>query len=184
MDRQKFIEQFQKAQPGLDMDEIDKIINGCLDRCHDNFISYEWGHMNLVSAMEEMGELMQAISQRMRGRTNDNYDILQESADVITSIWCICQVFGITHEDLQKAINVKMEREAGRILEHELDSRFIDGAYWDDGQFNRPEYLTSNGKVPDHFHKYEVGYKAWTINVWARNQEEAMIIADTLAADA
>lgn len=68
------------------------------------------GHFNCTSAMEELAELISVISQRMRGRA-DNYDILEEMADVILSILCVSKVYGITKEDICRAVNVKLKRE-------------------------------------------------------------------------
>lgn len=118
MDRGLFISRFAITKPGLDMSNIDNIISACLDRCHDKYPEYPRGHMNLVTTMEESAELVEAISQRMRGRTSDNYDILQEMADVIMAIWCVAQIYDISHEDIQKAINVKIGQEIERIMDH------------------------------------------------------------------
>ena len=70
MERMLFIKQFVAAKPGLDMEHIDMVISQCLDRCHDKFPEYPRGHMNLMTTMEEAAELVEAISRRMRGRTD------------------------------------------------------------------------------------------------------------------
>lgn len=118
MERMLFIKQFVAAKPGLDMEHIDMVISQCLDQCHDKFPEYPRGHMNLMTTMEEAAELTESISRRMRERTQDNYDILQKMADVIIAIWCIAQIYGISHESIEKAINVKIEQEVGRIEDH------------------------------------------------------------------
>lgn len=118
MERMLFIKQFVAAKPGLDMEHIDMVISQCLDRCHDRFPEYPRGHMNLVAAIEETAEFAESVSRRMRGRTQDNYDILQEMADVIIAIWCVAQIYGISHESMEKAINVKIEQEKDRIVQH------------------------------------------------------------------
>lgn len=118
MERMLFIKQFVAAKPGLDMEHIDMVISQCLDRCHDKFPEYPRGHMNLMTTMEKAAELVEAISRRMRGRTDDNYDILQEMADVIMAIWCVAQIYGISHESIEKAINVKIGQEVSRIEDH------------------------------------------------------------------
>lgn len=118
MNREAFIQQFQMADGYLDMNRIDQIISECLDRCHDKYPEFERGHMNLITTMEEAAELTEAISLRMRGRVTDNYGVLEEMADVIMAIWCVGQILGISHEDIQKAINVKIDREALRIRDH------------------------------------------------------------------
>lgn len=118
MDRQEFIKKFTSASDSLNQTHIDETISKCLDRCHDLYPEYERGHMNVMSTMEELAELTEAISRRMRKRVTDNYDILQEIGDVYLSILCIAEIFNISHEDIRKAINVKTDREAGRIKQH------------------------------------------------------------------
>lgn len=118
MDGKEFIEKFCRASGELDMKRIGAIITGCVNRCDDKYPQYEHGHMNIVSTMEECAELIEAISRRMRGRTDDNFEVMEEIGDVILSILCVAEIFGISHMDIRKAINVKMDREAGRIEQH------------------------------------------------------------------
>lgn len=117
MDRSNFIEQFSTASDQIDMARIDAVITGCVARVDKKYPQYEHGHMNIVSTTEECAELTEAIVHRMRGRAQDNFDVLEEMADVILSILCVGEIFGISHEDIRKAVNVKADREAGRIKE-------------------------------------------------------------------
>lgn len=119
MERQKFINNFHTASDSLDMEYINKVIAGALDRFQDKFPQYERGHMNVITTMEETAELIEAISRRLRGRTDDNFDILQEMGDVIIAIWIVARIFGISHTDIKKAINVKIGQEVIRIRQHE-----------------------------------------------------------------
>lgn len=118
MERQEFISSFHRASDILDMGHIDKTITECLDRCHDKFPQYERGHMNLITTMEETAELVESISRRLRRRTEDNFDVLQEMGDVIIAIWAVAQIFDIPHADIRKAINVKIGQEITRIEQH------------------------------------------------------------------
>lgn len=118
MERQKFIEQFEKADADFDLCTAGYIAERECDRCHDLFPQYERGHMNIITAMEECAELQTALSHRMRERTTDNYEVLEEAADVIFSILILAQVFGFTEEDIIKAVNVKLERTLDRIEQH------------------------------------------------------------------
>ena len=34
------------------------------------------------------------------------------------AIWCVAQIYGISHESIEKAINVKIGQEVGRIEDH------------------------------------------------------------------
>ena len=113
-----FIKEFAAANEHLDMEQIDKVVSQCLDRYHDKYLEYPRGHMNMITAMEELGELAEAISRRIRGRVSDNYDILQEMADVIIAIWCIGENWSISHSDIRKAVNVKIGQEMNRIAQH------------------------------------------------------------------
>lgn len=113
MDRQDFIEKFNTVSADIDMKHIDEIISGTLSRLHDKYQDLD-KHMLVISTMEESAEYTEALFQRMRGRVKDNYDILQEMGDVILGMLCISQIFGISNENIRKAINVKIEREAGR----------------------------------------------------------------------
>lgn len=117
MDREKFIEKFNTASDTLDMDHINTVISDCINRLYDKYHE-NTKPMIVISTMEESGEYIQALSQRMRGRVEDNYDILQEIGDNILDMLCIGRFFGISHEDIRKAINVKIDREADRIEQH------------------------------------------------------------------
>lgn len=59
----------------------------------------------------------------------------------------------------------------------------IDGAFWDSQRFDHNGYLEEDGSVPDYFHKYGVRIsrdEAGSGFIWARSEEEAMLIADEM----
>ncbi len=114
MERQEFIEKFNKAPDMFFPIWAERVIRDCVKRLDGLYPNMPHGHYNCTSAMEEMAEFTTAVSQRMRGRTQDNYDILQEIGDVYVSVMCIAEVFGISVEDINRAINVKLERESGK----------------------------------------------------------------------
>lgn len=114
MGREKFIEKFDKAPIEVDKERLDKIVDACIRRNNIMHPEFGYGGMVTISLMEEMAEFTQALSMRMRGRTEDNYDIIQELADVFLYILCVCRVYNISAKDLKKAINVKIEREEKR----------------------------------------------------------------------
>lgn len=118
MERDKFIEAFAVAPGKLSEERTDKIIEACIKRLNVLYPDFPEGHFNCTSAMEEMSELTVAISQRMRGRT-DNYGVLEEIGDVLLSILCIAKIFGITKEEICKAFNAKLEREYGKQVQGE-----------------------------------------------------------------
>ena len=61
-------------------------------------------------AMEEFAELQQQISKQIRGY-DDRIGLLEEMADAYICLNFPESIFDIKPEDLQKAIDVKLERE-------------------------------------------------------------------------
>lgn len=61
-------------------------------------------------AMEEFAELQQQISKQVRGY-GDRIGLLEEMADAYICLNFLESIFDIKPEDLQKAIDVKLERE-------------------------------------------------------------------------
>lgn len=120
MDRIDFIARMAAASGTLDEKRLHETAAGCIERCRETRPDLKEGTLNMIGLAEECGELVTVVCQRGRGRAEDNFDILQEMADVILDIVCVSKVLGITNEELMKAINVKVDREADRILEHRL----------------------------------------------------------------
>lgn len=116
MNKQEFIEKLNKTSQDINMSDIETIIDICINNMcsehteYEKFSDYERTcHMSML-VMEEAAELTQAMSMRVRGREGDNYNITEECADLIINVLCTCKLFGITTEELQKAINVKCQR--------------------------------------------------------------------------
>lgn len=61
-------------------------------------------------AMEEFAELTQQISKQVRGY-NDKIGLLEEMADAYICLEFLKSIFDISPEDLQKAMDVKLQRE-------------------------------------------------------------------------
>ena len=70
---------------------------------------YSWKTKCTV-AMEEFAELQQQISKQVRGY-GDRIGLLEEMADAYICLNFLESIFDIKPEDLQKAIDVKLERE-------------------------------------------------------------------------
>lgn len=64
-------------------------------------------------AMEEFAELQQQISKQIRG-CGDKMGLLEEMADAYICLSFLESIFDIPSEDLQKAIDVKLDRERSR----------------------------------------------------------------------
>lgn len=126
MDRNKFIELYNAAPSTVDLEQCKKVVSDCLDRCYDLYPQYPRGHMNLISTCEECAEFTEALSKRERGRTTDNYEILEEIGDLFLSVLCMAEYFGIADEQMAKGINAKMKREADRFEEYKRQKQFKD----------------------------------------------------------
>ncbi len=107
MNETEFKEQMQYASDSIDKEFKNEVIQETTKGLPDNFN----GSLNLVIAMEELGELQQAISKYLRGnRDIAPLNILEEMADVSLCMEWIKDIVGIKDEDLSKAINVKLNR--------------------------------------------------------------------------
>lgn len=68
---------------------------------------------NLLIAMEEMAELIQATCKHIRSDDDSDesyYKVLEEYADVILALKYIKEIVNLQDDDINKAINVKIER--------------------------------------------------------------------------
>ena len=61
--------------------------------------------------MEELSELQKEISKELRGK-GDKVNVLEELADVQIVIYYVKKILGISNEDIEKAISVKIDRLA------------------------------------------------------------------------
>ena len=64
-------------------------------------------------AMEEFAELTQAISKQIRGYDN-RIGLLEEMADAYICLEFLKSIFDITPEELQKAMDIKLQRERNK----------------------------------------------------------------------
>lgn len=101
MNRSRFI-QGLKGDIQLSEKERRRIIRKSLQK-------YSWKTKCTV-AMEEFAELQQQISKQVRGY-GDRIGLLEEMADAYICLNFLESIFDIKPEDLQKAIDVKLERE-------------------------------------------------------------------------
>lgn len=107
MNREIFIEQFNKAKSSIDREWILHVLNQSVDSNLPD--GNPRGHRNLIIVMEELSELSKEISKELRGK-GDNINILEELADVQLGIYYVQEICKINNEDLHKAMNVKMKR--------------------------------------------------------------------------
>ena len=104
MDRNRFI-QCMKRNIVLSDKERQRIIRKSVE-------SQPW-KLKCTIAMEEFAELTQAISKQIRGYDN-RIGLLEEMADAYICLEFLKSIFDITPEELQKAIDVKLQRERNK----------------------------------------------------------------------
>lgn len=101
MNRSIFI-QGLKSDIQLSDKERQRIIRKSLQK-------YPW-KLKCTVAMEEFAELQQQISKQIRGY-GDRIGLLEEMADAYICLRFLESIFDVKEEDLQKAIDVKLDRE-------------------------------------------------------------------------
>lgn len=107
MDKDKFISQLYSSDKNIDKQWIMEVMKQSVDSNLKD--GNPRGHRNLIIVMEELSELSKEISKELRGK-GDQYNILEELADVQLGIYYVQEVCGISNDDLHKAINIKAKR--------------------------------------------------------------------------
>ena len=106
MDKKEFLEKMGKEIKPLEKEEIMDIINRSVSKADS---VNPRGHRNLIIVMEELAELAQEVSKKLRGKAN-YYELLEEMADVQLGLYYLQNICGISDKDLQKAIDIKAKR--------------------------------------------------------------------------
>lgn len=101
MNRGRFI-QGLKSDVKLSEKERRRIIRNSIKK-------YPW-KLKCTVAMEEFAELQQQVSKQIRGY-GDKLGLLEEIADAYICLSFLESIFDVKPEDLQKAIDVKLQRE-------------------------------------------------------------------------
>lgn len=101
MNRSRFI-QGLKSDIQLSEKERRRIIRNSIKK-------YPW-KLKCTVAMEEFAELQQQVSKQIRGY-GDKLGFLEEIADAYICLSFLKSIFDVKPEDLQKAIDVKLQRE-------------------------------------------------------------------------
>lgn len=68
-----------------------------------------------IVCMEECGELIQAISKRLRGKPDATDNLTEEMADVTICLYLLKEMYGITDEQLDEWIARKTVRQSKRM---------------------------------------------------------------------
>ena len=118
MNAEKFDELYNKASNILDRNRLEYLISEEVDveylrNGDDNFTKLH------ILCIEELSELIHAITKHMRAIDDiDTFmNLIEEAADVFIVMQYLAEINGITEEQLNKAINVKLDR-----LERKLDT--------------------------------------------------------------
>lgn len=101
MNRSRFI-QGLKSDIQISEKERRRIIRNSIKK-------YPW-KLKCTVAMEEFAELQQQVSKQIRGY-GDKLGLLEEIADAYICLSFLESIFDVKPEDLQKAIDVKLQRE-------------------------------------------------------------------------
>ncbi len=107
MDKKKFLEKMETADDFIDMEYIRGVLGRAIDANPNK--ANPRGHNNLIIVMEELAELSQAVAKKLRGKGDYN-SILEELADVQLAIFYVQEICGIQDDELNRAINVKVDR--------------------------------------------------------------------------
>lgn len=101
MNRSRFI-QGLRSDIQLSEKERKRIIRNSIKK-------YPW-KLKCTIAMEEFAELQQQVSKQIRGY-GDKLGLLEEMADAYICLSFLESIFDVKPEDIQKAIDVKLQRE-------------------------------------------------------------------------
>ena len=110
MNLQQFAHNLDCANEKLNLDRVDKVIEQSLSPSSETQFL---GFMNLIVVNEEFAECQQQVSKYLRGEC-DWFHLIEEVADVWLSIRYIQRICNISDEVLNRAINVKIDRQEKR----------------------------------------------------------------------
>ena len=113
MDRQEFAEKMKGASANIDSERMEEVMQAAMRRVNDENEMLPGQVLASMYLMEETGELLAAVNRYMRGRVTGS-DVLQEMADVMLDIIAMADTMGISMQEIVRAVNVKLDREAVR----------------------------------------------------------------------
>ena len=106
MDIEKFKQRMNELPDTIDLpvEEVKRVAGRSLKRLGSTTIG--------VIAMEEAAEYSQAVSKKLRGldNLNSDYNLIEEMADVILSMFSVMLDYDISEEEIKKAIKIKIDR--------------------------------------------------------------------------
>lgn len=110
--------------------DIDIVVTRSINASKENKTQAIGESYNLMIAMEELSELIQAISKFQRNgkpNTKDDlyYTVLEEYADVSVVMHYIEQIVGLDQSDIDKAIHVKLDRLDNKLYESGCMNKYL-----------------------------------------------------------
>lgn len=102
--------------------QIDNIIKKSIDASRKHKTQPIGDSYNLLIVMEELSELIQAISKFQRNgepnvKNDSYYKVLEEYADVVLVLHYVQQIIGLDQADIERAIRVKVDRLDNKLYE-------------------------------------------------------------------
>ena len=110
MNTKKFEKEMKKEKKGnktYDYSAVRSAVKKSVERTSIKNPSLPNGFKSLVGVSEECGELIQEISKFIKKKDN-RLDLLQELADVQLGLYYVQEVCGISDEELELAIRIKL----------------------------------------------------------------------------
>lgn len=133
-----------------------------------------------IVCMEECGELIQAISKRLRGKPDATDNLAEEMADVTICLYLLKEMYGITDTQLEEWITRKTARQSKRM---QADDPFMEN---EDTEMNAAEtdertlpmadthYAVSIRSIYDAHTDMLKGYK---LILWMRHEDDWVAMA-------
>lgn len=109
MNKTEFMYALKRDKKLMDRERYKRIIKESIDSLQDQNPQNPRGHYDLIICIEEMAELQQALSKKLRGNS-DTVNILEEVADVLLCIGYIQEIMGFSDDLIVSAMNVKIDR--------------------------------------------------------------------------
>jgi len=107
MQKEELEKRIKNSSSDINKDRMNRLLDNSIELGAD--YKFEKGSINMVIVMEELAELTQQLSKWVRGK-KDILGITEEMADVTIMLEYIKKVCGISQEDINKIINVKLDR--------------------------------------------------------------------------
>ena len=114
MDKTKFDIFYKQASNKLEEGRM-RFLTELNIKCEKNSGDEDCNHLKVI-IIEELSEMIQALTKSMRGN-NNRENVIEEFVDVCISMQYLIGLFDISEEEFNKAANVKLDRLERMIIE-------------------------------------------------------------------